>query len=110
LSFSEGNLGASALTTGGTIQVPVVGLDEALHDQPVNFIKLDIEGAEPQALEGAKNLILQQKPGLAVCVYHEPRHLWSLGLWLHQLNVGYEFYMRTHAFNTFETVLYAIAK
>lgn len=110
LSFAEGNLGASALTTGGTIQVPVVGLDEALHDQPVNFIKLDIEGAEPQALEGAKKLLLQQKPGLAVCVYHEPRHLWSLGLWLNQLNVGYEFYLRTHAYNTFETVLYAYAK
>ena len=40
----------------GTIEIPVVALDDVVGDGPVSFIKLNIEGAEYSALEGAKKL------------------------------------------------------
>jgi FkbM family methyltransferase len=108
LKFSEGDGVSSKLSEAGAAQVPVVALDDVLHGQPVNLIKLDIEGAEADALKGARRVIEKYRPGLAVCLYHFPDHLWSIPLWVAELNLGYSFYCRTYAQSTFETVLYAI--
>jgi hypothetical protein len=108
LNFSEGDGTSSKLSASGLSLVPVVALDDILHGQPINLIKLDIEGAEPEALRGARRLIEKYRPGLAVCLYHHPHHLWAIPLWIKELNLNYHLYCRTHAQNTFETVLYAI--
>jgi hypothetical protein len=60
-------------------------------------------------LQGARRLIEKYRPGLAVCLYHYPHHLWTIPLWVADLNLGYRFYCRVHAQSGFETVLYAIA-
>ena len=44
------------------------------------YIKMDIEGAEPDALTGARETIARHRPALAVCIYHAQDHLWSLPL------------------------------
>jgi choline-glycine betaine transporter len=88
--------------------VPVVALDDVLHAQPVSLIKLDIEGAEADALQGARRLIEKYRPGLAICLYHFPHHLWSIPLWVAELNLAYRFYYRAYEQSTFETVLYAL--
>lgn len=108
LKFAEGGGTSSKFSETGSAQVPVVALDDVLHGQPVNFIKLDIEGAEADALQGAKGLIEKHRPGLAVCLYHLPHHLWDIPLWIAELNLGYRFYYRVHEHGTFETVLYAL--
>jgi FkbM family methyltransferase len=108
LRFSEGGGSSSKLSEAGEAQVPVVALDDVLHGQPVNLIKLDIEGAEADALQGARRLIHEYRPGLAICLYHYPHHLWSIPLWVAKLNLRYSLYCRTYAQSTFETVLYAI--
>jgi FkbM family methyltransferase len=108
MNFSEGFEMGSKLSDAGPTMVPVVALDDVLHGQPVNLIKLDIEGAEADALRGAQRLIKKYRPGLAICLYHYPQHLWSIPLWVEGLNLDYHFYCRTHAHNTFDTVLYAI--
>jgi len=36
----------------------------------VNFIKADIEGFERHMLQGAQNLLKNQKPVLSLCTYH----------------------------------------
>ena len=110
MSFSEGGNTSSKLSASGPSVVPVVALDDVLHGQPINLIKLDIEGAEPDALRGAQRLIEKYRPGLAVCLYHYPDHLWSIPLWVQELNLDYRLYYRAYAHNTFETVLYAIPK
>lgn len=64
------NWGGSYLRTGGgpvppeheTTMVPVMTLDEYPLRQPVNFIKLDVEGAELLALRGAKMLLRRDRP------------------------------------------------
>jgi len=45
---------------------------------------MDIEGAEPDALRGASELLRKHLPVLAVCLYHRSEHLWQIPLYLHQ--------------------------
>jgi FkbM family methyltransferase len=110
MNFSDGGGTSSKLSVSGPSLIPVVALDDVLHGQPINLIKLDIEGAELDALQGARRLIEKYRPGLAVCLYHYPHHLWSIPLWVKELNLDYRLYYRAYAQNTFETVLYAIPK
>ena len=49
-----------------------IALDDFFKDQPVHFIKADIEGAENQLLDGAKLILQQQKPlKVVLCTYHK---------------------------------------
>lgn len=67
---------ASAATdrpTDTTIRVRAVTLDSLMSElaqDRVDFIKMDIEGAEPRALAGAGRTIAAFKPRMAICVYH----------------------------------------
>ncbi len=70
---------------------------------------MDVEGAEVEALVGAKNLICNNKPDLAICLYHKISHLWEIVLLVHSWNLGYNFYLRQHDY-TMELVMYAIVK
>jgi FkbM family methyltransferase len=108
MNFSQGDGAASSLSAAGPSMVPVVALDDVLRGQPVNLIKMDIEGAEVDALHGAQQTIKKYRPGLAICLYHYPHHLWSIPLWVQGLNLNYRLYCRTHHENTYDTVLYAI--
>ena len=52
-----------------------MGLDEVLRGFHPNLIKMDIEGAEPEALRGAQTLVAENRPRLAISIYHGPEHL-----------------------------------
>lgn len=108
LKFKTGlGLGSAAAVDGETT-CSIVCLDEVLKDRPVNLIKLDIEGAEPEALLGAQQIIREQEPGLAICIYHKPEHLWEIPLVFAQRHPDYRFYLRCHGQSSFDLVLYAI--
>lgn len=107
LRFSaDGNLGA-AISDDGDVVIQVVQLDEFLPDTEINFVKMDIEGAEQGALIGMKNILMQQRPNLAISAYHKPQDLWTLGHWINELNLGYRFSIRCYGHQCFDTVLYA---
>ena len=56
-----------------TVRVPLTTIDELVAELKlprVDFIKMDIEGAERNALAGARNTILRFKPRMAVGTYH----------------------------------------
>lgn len=116
LEFSESGPASRALhecTRSNSIRVPVVSLDrmaEALSLPRVNFIKMDIEGAELEALQGAKNILHRYRPQLAICLYHRPSDFTEIPAFLDSLNLGYRFYLGHHYVNQFETVLYATTK
>jgi FkbM family methyltransferase len=93
------------LSYSSTIQC--VALDHVLPNFRPTFINMDIEGAEPEALKGAENLIRENRPDLAICVYHAPNHIWDIPMYLDGLNLGYKFYLRNYTGFTNETVLYA---
>ena len=86
----------------------VVRLDDAIGDARVTFLKMDIEGAEPQALEGSRQTILRNKPTLAICVYHHFKDLWEIPLYIKSLVPEYRIYLRHHTNLEYETVCYAL--
>lgn len=79
-----------------------------LVDGPVSFIKMDIEGAELSALYGAKHIIQQYKPKLAVCVYHKKEDFLDIAEYLREIVPEYKLYLRHHTYCATDTVLYAV--
>ena len=73
--------------------VEVVALDEDI-TEPVTFIKMDMEGAEADALSGCQNIIEEQHPKLAIRVDHGYNDLWLLPYLINQMQSGYRFYLR----------------
>jgi len=103
------SIGQSQSTIGhGEARGHVVRLDDVLGDERVTFIKMDIEGAELNALQGARTVIQTQKPRLAICVYHHLKHLWEIPLYINELVPDYRFYLRHHTTLEYETVCYAV--
>jgi FkbM family methyltransferase len=106
--FAAGGAEASALGAGGSIEVAVCALDAVLGTARPTEMKFDIEGAEADALEGARQLIVRARPRLAVCVYHRCDHLWSVAQWIDALGAGYALHLRPHAHAGFDAVAYAL--
>lgn len=90
-----------------TESVPVTSIDSALADKDVTFIKMDIEGAELNALMGAKKIIESYKPKLAICLYHKTFDILDIPSYILSLRSDYKLYMRHYSFGDAETVLYA---
>lgn len=65
--------------------IEVTSLDLEFTQEPINFIKFDVEGAEYEALLGSKDIINKNKPILDVCVYHKPMDIINLPLLLKEL-------------------------
>lgn len=104
----EANGTASARVSGkGEVRVPVVALDEVLPPDAKALLKLDIEGAELKALEGAQNWVRRTAPRAAICVYHRQDHLWRIPLLLKQLRPDYQLVLRCHSTEIFDTICYA---
>ncbi|HEX8550142.1 MAG TPA: FkbM family methyltransferase [Abditibacteriaceae bacterium] len=97
----------SGISGAGEIEMACVRLDEALTSPPT-FIKMDIEGAEPDAIEGARETLARDRPVLAVCVYHATDHLWRIPLLLNEIQPGYKLYLRRYAEDCWELVVYAV--
>lgn len=108
LRFSSGLGAASRISSGGDQIIQCVAIDDALSAFEPNLIKMDIEGAEYDALTGAAKTIKECRPGLAVCVYHHPDDIWRIPALLKDWDLDYRFYLRSHAFSGFDTVLYAM--
>jgi len=79
-------------------------------NEKVDFIKLDIEGAEQDALNGAKNTIKEQTPILAICVYHKAEDWYKVPQIVLDINPNYDIYLRHYMEGIYETVMYFIPK
>lgn len=100
------NVSSSAINSFADDIGQVVSLDEH-NDKAISFIKMDIEGAEIKALIGSEKLIKEYKPKLAICVYHEPYHLWEVPLLIKSIVPEYKLFIRHHSDLAIETVCYA---
>ena len=74
----------------------------------VDFIKMDIEGAEFPALRGAERTIRTYCPKLAISVYHQLSDFVTIPRYLADLKLGYKFYLDHHTIYQNETVLFAV--
>ena len=109
------NLGCRFAAMGGRIdssgqaEVPCTSLDAFFqnNEEKPTLIKMDIEGAEMDALVGAKKLIKKHMPKFAICVYHKMEHLWEVPNKIHEMQPGrYGYYLR-HSGSYYDTVCYA---
>lgn len=98
---------SSSISDMGDIVLEAASIDHTIN-KAVTFIKMDIEGAEYEALLGCRNTIVRYKPKLAICIYHKPEDIWELPWLIHKINPEYTFYLRHYSFGDVETVLYAL--
>ena len=108
--FSTKANSANSLTNDGDTSVPCISIDTALNGEPVDMIKLDIEGSEPEAIKGGRNTILKDHPILAVCVYHDQSHYWLIPELVFDIRNDYKIYLRHYTEGIYESVMYFVPK
>lgn len=74
----------------------------------VDFIKMDIEGAEMNALNGSIATIKKHRPKLAICIYHKLDDIFDIPFFIDRLDCGYRFYFGAHSIGATSIVLYAV--
>ncbi len=107
LQFDDRGDMASSIDSKGTNSIYVRSIDSVLQGARATFIKMDIEGAELEALKGASKTIAKYRPKLAICVYHKPEDMLLIQLYLQSIVPDYQFYIR-HYGDWYETILYAV--
>lgn len=93
------------------VNVPLLALDQEIARHrwsKVDFIKMDVEGAELATLCGAQSILRRFRPKLAVCLYHRQEDFFTIPKFLSDLHLNYVFYLEHHFMNNWETVLYAL--
>jgi len=103
----DGNRSASHIDELGDMRIKACSLDTVLQGEPCSFIKMDIEGAEYMALQGAKETILKHKPRLAICLYHKPMDLIDIPIYIHSLVPEYRIKIRHYSTCFVDTIMYA---
>ena len=108
--FSADNNASSAgkFSKNGNTSIQCVPLDDTLFNIQPSIIKMDIEGAEFSALQGAEKTIKKYQPILAVCIYHSLNDIWRIPLLMKKYYDNYHFYIRNYQFMGLETVVYAL--
>jgi len=89
--------------------IDTISLDELLYKDgnKITFIKMDIEGAEREALDGSLNIIRRDCPKLAISIYHKEDDLWEIPYKILTEYANYKLYIRHYTDITTETICYA---
>jgi len=99
----------SNITNAGDSSIETTKIDDIFCDNDsATFIKMDIEGAELQALMGAENTIKKHKPRLAISIYHKLDDIVTIPEYILSVVPEYKLYIRHYSAMPQETVLYAI--
>lgn len=83
----------NSIAQKGSCPVELVALDDDI-DEPVTCIKMDVEGAEKEALEGARNHIMREKPKLLISAYHIPEDIFDIPKMITDMRDDYKLYLR----------------
>jgi FkbM family methyltransferase len=110
LRFRDDASRGAIFASDGETEMPVTTIDDVLGDARLTYVKMNIEGAEIDALHGATRAIRKWKPKLAISVYHRPSDLWRIPELVLELNPDYQLYLRQHDGGIIETVLYALPR
>lgn len=93
----------------GAYTVSCIALDKVIKkEDTVTFLKMDIEGAEIEALKGARNVIVRDRPRMAVCIYHKLNDLWEIPALIHTYQPEYKLYIRHTGIRCYGTIVYAV--
>lgn len=103
---AEGTQG-SRVDGHGATSIAVVALDDLPGLRPT-LVKMDIEGAEADALAGMRDTLRVHRPRLALSAYHRPEDLFRLPELIHGIRDDYRFHLAHYGAGLFDTVLYAV--
>jgi FkbM family methyltransferase len=95
------------------LEVKTISIDDWMKKnniQKIDFIKMDIEGAEINALLGAKETLKKYKPKLAISIYHRLSDFYEIIEFLNSLELDYKFFLKHASIHKEETVLFATTK
>lgn len=99
--------GSSISSTG--VPIEAISIDTLCENYNPTYIKIDVEGAEKQALAGGINTLKNNKPKLNIAAYHTFGDLFELILIVNAINPEYRFYLRHHPYiPLWDTNLYCI--
>lgn len=90
----------------GVEEIETRVLDDVLAGKRITFIKMDIEGAEYEALLGARKLIMENRPRMAISVYHKFEDFFTLADLVLKMHPDYRIAYRHYGFDDLETVMY----
>ena len=107
LRFDSNGGDSSRVSEEGDTIVEARRIDDIV-DGEVTFIKMDIEGSESNAIEGARQTILKYHPRLAISVYHRPCDMVVIPRQILSIRKDYKIYVRHYTESFFETVMFFI--
>lgn len=109
LPFSSKAGRNSSLANQGVKYIDSRSVDSILGGREATIIKMDVEGAEREALWGSCQTITKYNPRLMVALYHRNEDIYELPLLVHKLNPRYKLYIRHQLYiPAWETNLYAV--
>lgn len=109
LTFNGKSGRSAAVSEEGKVLVEGKSADSLM--ERVDFIKFDVEGAEKEAIEGAKRLIGEQAPALCISAYHRTEDLFAIPLQVKKLQPRYKVYLRHSPYvPAWDTQFYFIAE
>jgi FkbM family methyltransferase len=91
--FTGNRLVSANIPLKAVEKVKVVRLDEDINE-PVTFIKIDVEGYDKEALRGASGLIKNYHPKLSVDAYHQLADIVNIPLLIREIDSSYNLYLR----------------
>lgn len=108
LRFSATGTPGTKATEEGEVEVPCLTVDAVFDGKPLDYIKVDVEGAEPDVLAGSWKTIERTRPVIGLSIYHAPEHVFTLPLQLIERLRGYEFCFRAHDHDGIDFIFYAV--
>ncbi len=96
LDFYSLHSPGSFVNTIGKDKVSTITIDDMLDGSPASFVKMNIEGCEMAALQGAEKTIQEYAPTMAIMGYHKTSDLWEIPFFIMGKYPDYHLFLRSH--------------
>lgn len=110
LSFTFNDTASTVTTETNSNKVLSYPLDDIISNHKIDIIKMDIEGAEKEAILGLKETIKKYNPILMISLYHKFDDFYKIPLLINEISNNYEMKIRVHSNLFIESVLYCFPK
>ncbi len=94
VNFTHGAGRGGAEGKGKVRPVKLLTVDSILREEGVDFIKMDLEGAEAEAIRGSEETIRRFRPGIIAAAYHRCEDLFAIPAQILALQPDYKLYLR----------------